>query len=189
MRSCLLVPYMVLAMAAASPVLAQTKRQLSAHEHGKGTLSVAIDGRTLALDLEAPGMDIVGFEREAKSAGDKAKVADAVSKLEKAADLFKLPPAAGCTLAAAKAGLKDDDDHTGAKTTGAPAGVKAHDEHTEFAASYSFTCTTPGALTSIGLEYFKVFPGAQRLTVTVVSSTAQSQTTITRAKPQLAIKP
>jgi hypothetical protein len=174
---------MLLVLTAASPALAQTKRQLSAHEHGKGTLSVAVDGGTLALDLEAPGMDIVGFEREAKSQADKAKIADAVRKLEKAGELFVLPTAAGCILATAKAGLKEDDDHD------AKAGAQAHDEHTEFAASYTFTCTAPGALTSIGLEYFKVFPGAQRLTVTVVSGTGQSQTTVTRAKPQLAIKP
>ncbi|MGI9423429.1 MAG: ZrgA family zinc uptake protein, partial [Hyphomicrobiaceae bacterium] len=39
-------------------------RQLGAHEHGHGAFNVAIDGRRVSMELEAPGADIVAFEHK-----------------------------------------------------------------------------------------------------------------------------
>ena len=55
-------------------------------------------GETLAIELEAPGMDVVGFEHAPKDANGKAKVWKALSLLENASAMFTLPKAAECTV-------------------------------------------------------------------------------------------
>jgi hypothetical protein len=51
--------------------------------------------------------------------------------------------------------------------------------------TYDLACTRPENLASIGFDYFKSFPGAQRLTVNVVTSKAQSSYEVARDKPEL----
>ena len=58
----------------ATPAFAQEARQLNAHEHGVGQLDIAFDGDQIAMELHAPGADIVGFEYGAESAEDRAAV-------------------------------------------------------------------------------------------------------------------
>ncbi|MGH1412766.1 MAG: zinc uptake protein ZrgA [Pelagimonas sp.] len=108
----------------AAPVFAETARQLGAHEHGVGQLDIAFDGGQIAMELHAPGADIVGFEYEATSAEDKTAVDTALAALVKPLDLFVLADAAGCTVAKASAELEaegDHDDH----------GEEGHDDHGE----------------------------------------------------------
>src|SRR5262245_53491292 len=86
-------------------------RQLGAHEHGRGTLNMAIEGARISLELEAPGADIVGFEHVAKTARQKAAVAQAKKQLLAPQSLFKFPSAAGCVVADASADLEAGDEH------------------------------------------------------------------------------
>ena len=109
----------LVAPALTTPAFAADKRELGSHEHGVGILNIAFEGNQVAIELEAPGADIVGFEHEAKSAEDKAKIDDAIAVLGKPLSLFVLPGAAGCTVAEAKAALLTEDDEHG------------HDDHAE----------------------------------------------------------
>lgn len=122
------VPLISIAMVA--PALAEENRALSAHEHGVGTLNIAIDGTAVAMEFMAPGADIVGFEYVAKSAEDRAAVDAAVATLAKPLELFVLPAAAECSVVQASAGLEiegedahDDHDH------GDHAASGGHDDH------------------------------------------------------------
>lgn len=104
---------------AATPALAEESRQMDAHEHGTGSLNIAAEGNTVAMELHAPGADIVGFEYAPESEADQAKVAAAVEALEAPLDLFVLPEAAGCSVMETHAALEleGEDAHEG------------HDEH------------------------------------------------------------
>ena len=62
---------------AALPASAEEHRQLGAHVHGHGRLNIAIEGNTISMELEVPGMDIVGFEHEPSTPEQKAAVAQA----------------------------------------------------------------------------------------------------------------
>ncbi|MGR3614822.1 MAG: ZrgA family zinc uptake protein, partial [Paracoccaceae bacterium] len=106
-------------LAFASPVLAENNRQLDAHEHGVGELNIAFDGKTVAMELHAPGADIVGFEYEAESEEDRAAIDSAVAILAKPQELFVLPKGAECTVTQASAGLESEEEHDD------------HDEHAE----------------------------------------------------------
>lgn len=108
-----------IALLAAGAASAEETRQLGAHEHGVGQLDIAFDGDQIAMELHAPGADIVGFEYEAKSAEDRAKVDTAVATLARPLDLFALPEAAGCSVVQASASLESEEDHEG----------HGHDDH------------------------------------------------------------
>jgi Protein of unknown function (DUF2796) len=166
--------YLFTALAAAATVstaaTAQTapKRQLGAHEHGASKLAIAIDGTKVAMDLDAPGDDIVGFENEPKTAKEKAAVDAAVAKLSKPLDLFAMPPAAGCTATDAKVERK-------ANASG----------HSEFEGAYTLTCTAPDKIGSIDMKFFKAFPKAEKVTVTIVSAKGQKTFPTTAKKPKV----
>jgi len=82
----------------ATAAFAEDTRELDSHEHGVGELNIALDGTTIAMEFHAPGADIVGFEYEATSDEDLAKIAAAIEVLERPLDLFVVPAAAGCEV-------------------------------------------------------------------------------------------
>ena len=92
----------------ASGAQAQEVTQLSAHEHGVGSLDISIEQDLVAMQFRAPGADIVGFEYDAETAQDRQAVADALALLEQPLALFGLPAAAGCTVVQAHAALASD---------------------------------------------------------------------------------
>ena len=124
MKSCLPILFVSLT----TPAVAETTRELHAHEHGVGALNIAVEGETVLMEFRAPGADIVGFEYEAESAEDRAAIDSAVAVLAKPLELFVLPAAAQCSVTQASAALEieadedahDHDDH---------ADEHAHDDH------------------------------------------------------------
>ena len=106
-NSCVYVS--VLALAAGS-AFAET-RELDAHEHGHGALNIAIEGDQIAIELEVPGFDIVGFEYVAETDADKATVEAALATLGDPMNLFTLPEGAGCAVAEVEVELHGEDDH------------------------------------------------------------------------------
>ncbi|KWT67376.1 hypothetical protein APY04_1941 [Hyphomicrobium sulfonivorans] len=174
-------------------------RELGAHVHGRGTFNIAIEGNSVALELKAPGMDIVGFESVPSSDAQKAAVEKAKATLAKPLELFTLPAAAGCSVSETDVhlhGAKDDDHadadhkHDDHKHDGHDHADHKHDHahdsgHTEFHAKYTLECTTPAALTSLAFDYFKSFAGAQSLGVNAISEKSQSTFEATRDKPSI----
>lgn len=174
----------------AGSAIAETKRQLDAHEHGHGKLNIAIEGASLVMELEAPGADIVGFEHEAKSDSDKAALERAKETLAKSTSLFSLPAAAGCSLAEAKVALEGEDEHHekghGSHGHGAHGDHKEkHSEHSEFHVQYEFKCTDISALGSIGFPYFEQFPNAEELDVTLITDKGQKKFEVNRERNRI----
>ena len=169
------------------------QREAGAHEHGRGTLNIAVEGSRLRMELEAPGADIVGFEHKAKTQKQKAAVAAANKQLAAPQALFVLPAAAGCALKDAKVAFEAEDHGHGhgAKhdpKEGTKGGAKeghADDEHSVFRVEYTFDCKAPASLTTIGFGYFKAFAGAQKLDVTVVTPKQQNKFEVNRARPRV----
>ena len=116
--------FSLIALVAAFPAFAQDARHLDAHEHGVGTLNIAFDGTTVAMEFEAPGADIVGFEYEAEREEDLAAIDAALATLSAPLDLFVMPDAAGCSVVEAQAKLESEDEHD-------EHGEEGHDDHDE----------------------------------------------------------
>lgn len=176
----------------ALPALAEEEhRQLDKHQHGHGTLNVAVESSTVVMALEVPGADIVGFEHEAQTDEQKSAIQDGHRKLEAVENLFRLPEAAGCKIKKAEVELDHDDhdedhDHD-KKTTETDHHDADSDEatHSEFHVSYEFSCADITQLKTIEFGYFSAFPGAQELDVTVVTGKGSSVFEATRDNPQI----
>lgn len=74
-------------------------RQHGAHVHGQVEFNIAQDGQELLIEITAPGADVVGFEHSPESDGEKQTLANAVSVLSRADNIFTLSSAAGCKVA------------------------------------------------------------------------------------------
>jgi hypothetical protein len=202
MRIHIATAFAALAVLSLAPDAARSEeehRELGAHEHGHGTLNIAVEDKRVSMELEVPGMDIVGFEHAATSDGQKAALEKAKAELAKPLSLFKLPAAAACSVKEANVALEaehedgdhdehaKDEDHAEEKHADADDDhdEDAHESHTAFHVVYALDCEKPAALTAITFDYFKAFAGAQNLTVNVVTAKAQSKYEVSRDKPEL----
>jgi Protein of unknown function (DUF2796) len=182
------------AVASSAPARAEEEhRELGPHVHGHGTLNIAVEDKRVSMELEVPGMDIVGFEHDATTDAQKSAMEKAKAELAKPLDVFKLPAAAGCTVADTNIALEAEHHHEGEEADHDDHGDHAdedhdHDEHAghkAFHVTYALDCTEPSNLTSITFDYFKMFAGAHDLTVNVVTAKAQSKYEVSRDKPDL----
>ena len=185
------LPLIAVMALTASPVLAEEARQADAHEHGVGQLDIAFDGNQIAIELHAPGSDIVGFEYAAESSDDRAAVDAAVAKLAVPLDLFVLPAAAACSVVQASAELESEDaheeDHDGHDEEHEDEHAK-ESEHTEFHAEYLLTCAEPNAVSEITFAYFETFPNALELEVRVISDVGANAFEVERDNPTLDLR-
>lgn len=157
----------------ASAPAAEGERALGAHLHGHGTVNIAIDEGAVWIELEAPGSDIVGFEHTARTEADRAAVAAARALLERPAELFVLPAAAGCSVEAVDVALAGGEDGG---------------DHSEFRAEYRLACADAARIDAIEFAYFRHFPAAQALEVTVVTATRQGRYDVGRDDPAIRLE-
>ena len=153
---------------------------LGAHEHGVGSLDVALDGQTLELDLDGPAMNLVGFEHIATTDADKAKVAAAQAQLGNPLVLFSLPIAADCSVEAQD--LQSPLFEAAPEEAGGVA--KGEHHHSDIEAHYAFTCSKPEALKTLDLsKFFKTFPGTHKIKVQLIGSSGQQGVEATPQAP------
>jgi len=193
MRIHIATAFAALAVFSLAPDAARSEeehRELGPHVHGHGTLNIAVEDKRVSMELEVPGMDIVGFEHAATSDDQKAALEKAKAELAKPLALFKLPASAGCSVQVANVAIEAEHhhEHEDADHDEDAAADHDHDEHAghnEFHVTYALDCTEPTNLTSITFDYFKMFAGAHDLTVNVVTAKAQSKYEVSRDKPDL----
>jgi len=173
------------AVVSSSAAFAEETRQLDSHEHGVGELNIAVDGSTVAIELHAPGADIVGFEYVAKSFDDRLTVKKALKSLSHPLELFLLPDPAECRVTEAEAHLETEgvhDDHAD------------HDDHaegpvhSEFHATYTLVCNNLSALTEITFAYFDAFENALELEVQLLTASGAQAFEVKRTNPTLDLR-
>lgn len=169
----------------------EQSRQLGPHEHGHGTLNIAIEGNKLELELEAPGMDIVGFEHEASTPEQKELVETARKDLgDGFLSLLVLPEAAGCKLDSSNVAVVAEEHHYEEEKQSKDASAQEaehEDHHTAFHATYQLTCSAPDQIKSIGFPFFERFPTSQELDITVIDEKGQSAYEVKRDSPKVEI--
>lgn len=192
-----ILPLIAISTLVSSPLLAEEVRQLDAHEHGVGHLDIAFDGQQVALELHAPGADIVGFEYEAKTAEDRASIDAAVAKLAQPLTLFVLPEAAECSVVQASAALESEEehhDHDAHEDHDDHGSEHAHDHdthaasHSEFHAEYLLNCADPAAASEITFAYFDIFPNALELEIQMISESGATAFEVSRDNPTLDVR-
>ncbi|KJZ18529.1 DUF2796 domain-containing protein [Loktanella sp. S4079] len=186
------VPLALITTLIAAPVLAQDTRALDAHVHGVSTLELAVEDGLLEIHLDAPGMDIVGFEYEPSSDTDKDAVAAAIRQLVLPENVVTLSPDAECRLTETRAHLHGDeehhydDDHHDHNHDEHEHDDHADDaSHSEFSANYVFACAHPQELTEITFPFFDNFGNAQEIEVQYVTDAGAGAAEISRNDPSL----
>ncbi len=173
----------------ATAAAAQERRELGPHEHGHATLDIAVEGKSVAMALSAPGADIVGFEHAAEGDADRAALDAGMAALEDPLALFKLPSDAGCSLDTAEV-RQVFEAHEHEEAGHEEEHAEEHGEeatHSAFEAEYALTCDDPSAIESIDFAFFDRFPNAEEVEVNLVSERGQSSYEVARDRPRLAL--
>jgi hypothetical protein len=177
-----------------STVLAEESRQVDKHEHGVGELNIAIDGSLAEFEFMLPGADIVGFEYEAKSDEDLAKIENALLVLENYENLFALSKKSKCVLADLDFHLSGEEHEEHAGEEHEEHAGEEHEEHadeeshTEFYAKYSFKCDDIKQLDKVEFSYFKNFPNSSELEVQFISDIGSNAFEVEADKPVIILK-
>lgn len=165
------------------------RRELGAHEHGHGLLSVAVDGNDLVIELEIPAMNVVGFEHAPETDEQRHAVEEAVGTFQRGNTLFVPAEGAACSIEhidVALAGMSHDK-HQG-EGEGHDHGEKnepENDGHSELHGEYHFRCAEPGALHSLAVHLFEHLKGMEELEVQIVTPTQQFATELARGSVHL----
>ena len=153
---------------------------LPAHQHGRASLSVAIEGPLLVVELSGPLDNFTGFEHAPRNAAERRKLAEALALLRKPSSVLSLPEAAACRPDEAEVGdpfaAHEGHDHGGGHEDSA---------HSELHASYRFDCADPAALGHLEVALFAAFPRLARLQATVVGPAGQSAVELSRKRTRL----
>lgn len=157
----------------------QEQRQLGAHVHGMASLKIALEDQAVAIELESPAANLVGFEHPPENAEEQQRVSQAVAALGDYRNLLTITGGA-CRQAEA-------DVHS---PFGEKGGESAHDHevHTDFEAGYRLQCPSVAAIESIELTLFERFPGFEKVKVEWVGPGGQGSKEVTKGDSRLSLK-
>lgn len=118
-------------------------REQEAHEHGRGTLDIVVEGEELVVEFRIPAANVVGFEHAPRDDAEHEAVRMAAETFRDPASVLVLPAEAECEVEEAEAGImgmgaeeheEEGDDHGHAKEEGEEEGDDhdhAKEEHEE----------------------------------------------------------
>jgi hypothetical protein len=137
----------------------------------------------MAIDFDATGIDIVGFEYVPATAEDQAAIDGALEKLRNPLpELFDFGAAAGCSVTSAEVEfLVENEAEAPGAAPGAPAGQVTN--HTGFEGVYEITCSNIGAITDVNFGFFAAFPNAHVVDVELASPRGQSTFDVEHENP------
>ena len=154
----------------------EEKHEHGVHEHGRATLTVAWSNKDLAIDLQTPAYNILGFEYAPSTTEEKKRVIECVEAL-KTEGLIEPSAEAKCAIIAADV------------QTGFGAENKSKEEktnHSDFDVFYTVKCQNPDALKAINTGgLFAAFSNLTTLQVQWISDRGQSAQTLTPKHPIL----
>lgn len=169
------------------PVLASSaedeRREHDAHVHGVAAMNLAVEDHEVAVELETPAMNILGFEHHPRDEAEHQAVKDAVASLRRGEEWLMLTPAARCRLETARvesallesAGHEEHEEHGDHEEhEDEHAQDENHDDtHSEFHVSYVFHCDNPGELNTVQVNWFEGFPGMGKIELQAATQSRQ----------------
>jgi hypothetical protein len=155
------------------PASAQTEREHEAHIHGQARVEIALENGALALALEVPGMDIVGFERPPANDAETRKIDAAIRVFAATDNWLHFEPANACTIIGndphAHGYAGHDDNSTQSD--------HEHEGHAKFHIELKANCdTTPSA---VQIALIERFPQIESIQVDYVTETVQNRVALT----------
>lgn len=152
-----------LAIACAALARADDFRQLGTHEHGHLTLNVVIEGTLLSVELEAPGLNVLGFEHRPRTPAEQSRFEAQDRWLRSGREAVGAPPAAGCRLETVTVSSPD--------WSAAAAG----DDHGDYRVNWRFRCANAGALAWLEPWMLAKLPGVNQVEVNLINGSLQTR--------------
>lgn len=150
-----------------------------AHEHGVARLDLGVEATRVVLMLDTPLDNLLGFEHAPRNDTERQKAEAALARLRDAATLFRIDPAAGCTLA------KVDLVSTALGLGKADAAGK--DGHGDLEGQFEFRCTAGAKANFVEVRLFEAFAGFKRLDLQVATPRGQMKATLRRPQTRVAL--
>lgn len=171
----------------------QSRRQAGAHVHGIAQLLVASDGDRLAITLETPAVNVVGFEHDARTEAEREQLLAAERILRDANLVTNLSASAGCEPESVRVSSAQLDalGHPGPVDDHAHDHEHNHDSHqetathSEFVVDYRFYCTEPDQLSGLTVTAFEHFPGFEAVNVQWALPGGQGAQQVDAARPSV----
>ena len=176
------------------PLLAQTLRQHSAHEHGAARLAIAAEGNWLEIELDSPAYNVFGFEHPPHTEAEQASVARASGILKEGGALFEFEPAVGCELKHSEltrgeeaheedhAADEEDHDHEEGHDH------EASEDHQDVLVRWQFQCQNLKELAKVKIKVFESFDLLQDLDVTYLIDDSQGALELSPSQTQIQLK-
>lgn len=141
------------------------------HVHGEVTVNIALDGRTLALEIDAPAAQALGFEKSPRDDRERAAVKAVDDWFRSGRNMLGVPRAAGCRLVKA--------EFTPPKLGGG---------HADYRGTYLFDCSAPQALAWIEVWALRRMQGLEKAEVNLLTPTGQRQETLGSGAVRVALR-
>ncbi|MEE4638262.1 MAG: DUF2796 domain-containing protein [Wenzhouxiangella sp.] len=185
----------------------QLERQHDVHVHGTATGNMAVDGQELRLELEIPGINLVGFEHAPSSEAEQATL-DSTIEFLRAAEWLVADPRGGCEIASVSAhthGFSEGDDHDHDHDHEHEhehehghehehehehhdhAGDDAHG-HSEFHLVLMMECQSVDRLGWIDLRLFDDYPANELMQIDVLTDTLATQARLSPGNPRIELE-
>jgi hypothetical protein len=160
-------------------------REFDSHEHGTAELTIAWIGNEVAIELQTPAFNIVGFEHAPTSEAERELLDESLAALQAGNLLLIRDPEAECNVIEATVHAEMEEEEETAET---------HDEteaesHSDIEVVYHFQCQQPDRIESLDAsELFAYFPNFEQLHAQWVSETEQSAKELTPQDPRLPLR-
>lgn len=157
----------------------------SAHEHGVANLNIAISQNVLAIELDTPADNVLGFEHEPKNEKQAKQLENTISLLKQATKLFNISDSANCKLTKVdiENPFADHDEHEKHDDHDEHEG---HEGHSDFEVQYRYTCENSNKLNSMDTAgLFNNFTNFTTLHVQWLNETKQSAKTLNKKDSQV----
>ncbi len=163
-------------------------RDHGAHEHGVAVLTVAWSGNEMAMDLETPAFNILGFEYAPSTTAEKELLDESLALLQEGTLFQILSPDAKCTVTDAVVNTAlDEDSHEHDEEHGEHDNEHEDEEgetHSDIDISYNLICENSNDIEALDAsELFAQFPNFEELQVQWLSDTQQSAKTLNPSDP------
>lgn len=168
--------------------------QHGAHLHGKIVVNLALEGRALVVELDAPAINVVGFERAARDAAEQREVEAIDRWLGSGVGMLGVPANAGCERRqveytpprlgapepAHDAGQDHDHnhDHEHAHDHEQHEPEAADGGHADYRARFTYDCANPAALAWADLWLLRRLKNLTEVEVNLVTPRLQTQRTL-----------
>ena len=164
-----------------------------AHTHGRLELDVALDARSITLEIESPLDSFLGFEHAPRTDAQKKRVADMVARLNAADRLFRPDPAAECKLSrvalrSQALGLGDaeeESEHGPEPAARKKPAAGQQDEHADIDMTVVFSCAKASAARYIDIQLFNAFEGIRSIDAQVAAPQGQFKRRLSAPSPRL----